>query len=90
MHHNALIHDVGAVRNRQRALHVLFNQQQRGAVLFHGGEQVEHFIDQHRHDALRRLIKQNHFRLRHHRARNGKHLLFAARERRCFLRQPFF
>jgi hypothetical protein len=51
-------------------------------------EQLEHLVDQHRHDAFRRLVQQDHARPRHHRARDGQHLLLAAGQRRGLLRQP--
>src|SRR5712692_10210695 len=89
VHDHTLVEDVRAVGDRQRKLDVLLDQQYRRAAPLHGAEQREHFLNQERHDAFGRLVKQDHAGRRHHRARDGEHLLLAAGQRSGFLVEPF-
>ena len=86
----ALLQNVGAIGYFQRPLDVLLNQQNRRALLLHARKQLKHFIDQERHDALRRLVHQDHAGLGHHRPCDGQHLLLAPRQRCAVLLQTLF
>ena len=65
----------------QRPFDVLLDQQQRRALVAQAAEQLAHLLDQHRHDALRRLVEQDHLRLGDHGAGDRQHLLLAAGHR---------
>src|SRR5437868_8767872 len=50
--HRALVQHVSAVRDVERQIDVLLDQEHRGPLGLHRTEQREHFVDQHRHDAF--------------------------------------
>ena len=79
---------VGAVRDLQRAGHVLLDQDQCGALpvdLPQGLADPRHEL---RREAERRLVEQQQLRLAHERPPDGQHLLLAPRQQRAALGAP--
>ena len=62
LHDAPLLQHVGAVGDVERLQHVLLDQQHRGAVLAHAGDDLEHVVDDGRRQAERRLVEQHEAR----------------------------
>ena len=85
-----LINDHSAIRKFQSPAHVLLDEEQRCAFVSKLAEQGSHLLDQERHDAFGGFVQEDHPRLGNHRTRDGKHLLFAARQGRALLAEALF
>src|SRR6266508_3967859 len=79
--HATLFHEIEMVRDLQRQMGVLLDQENRHALAVQFGDDTEDFLDDDRSQAERRLIHQQDPRTRHQRARHGQHLLLAAGQR---------
>ena len=74
---------------RPGKIQILFREQDRdtrGLELLHRGG---HLLDDHRRQALGRLVEQDRARIPHQRARHGQHLAFASRQRAGPFVAPF-
>src|SRR6516165_4850040 len=81
-HDPADLHDVSAVGELERRAGVLLHQQHRDAGgLVDLADGLEDGLHEERGEAERRLVEEQHARLRHERAADGEHLLLAAGER---------
>ena len=78
--HLADLEHVGPVGALQGLGGVLLDEQDRGALAVDLGDDVEDLGDQHRRQAHRRLVEEEHLGLGHQRPADGEHLLLAARE----------
>src|SRR5437764_7412807 len=78
---DALLDDVDPLAGLQSQRHILLHQQDGHTFAAKDVDDPQDFGHHAGHQALRRLIQQNDFRLEHHRACDGKHLLLTARER---------
>src|SRR5919108_1250716 len=76
----SLLQHVDAVGERQRELGVLLGEQDGETVRLEPRDLVAQVIDHDRRQPLRRLVEQQELRVAHQRARDGEHLLLAARE----------
>ena len=73
---------VAVVRDFEREVGVLFDEQDGDAVLAVDLDDLfENRFHEQRRDAERRLVEHEEFRLAHQRAADGEHLLFAAGQR---------
>src|SRR5712692_3756480 len=79
--HPTLFHEIEMVRDLQRQMGVLLDQENRHALAVQFGDDTEDFLDDDRSQAERRLIHQQNPRTRHQRARHRQHLLLAAGQR---------
>ena len=59
-------------------MEILLGEQQRKSPGFELDDRVRHLLDDHRGDALGRLVEQHEQRIAHQGARHGEHLLLAA------------
>ena len=82
------LEDVGAVRDVQRVVDVLLDQQDRPALGLELGDGLEDPLDHQRRQAERRLVEQEQARPAHERPPDRQHLLLAARQRAAGLAQP--
>ena len=78
----ALDHDGDPVGDFLGEFHVLFDQQDRDAVVAQAPDHPGQLANDERRQALARLIEQQHFRIADESAGDRQHLLFAARELR--------
>src|ERR1700752_5471067 len=72
--------DVDAVGNRERAIEILFDQQDRKPVLLELGDDALEMLDHDGSKAFRRFIHQDEFGIDHQCASDSEHLSFTARE----------
>ena len=70
-----------AVRERNRALCTLLDEQDRETTLADVGECLEDQVDHTRSEAERRLVEEQHLRIRNQRPRDRELLLLTARQR---------
>ena len=77
----AVFHDVAIVGDFERGGSKLLDEQHRDFFLLQPPDDREHLFDEARRKPHRRLVQQQHLRLKHQRARHRQHLLFAARQR---------
>src|SRR6266852_9582009 len=75
------VEDDRLIRNVERQLDILFDENDGLPFLFQSSDGAADFGDDQRRKAFRRLIEQKHPRIAHQRAPDRKHLLFAAGER---------
>src|SRR5437773_8930917 len=75
------------MRDRERHVRVLLDEQHRHALLVDVLDRLEDELDEHRGEPHRRLVEQQHDRSRHERASDREHLLLAARQRAGALRE---
>ena len=87
-HDLAVIDDVGAVGEFERALDVLLDEDERKAGTLQRGEKLLHLVDQQRHDTLGELLEQHKLRVCDEDAGNRQHLLIAARHRSAVVAEP--
>ena len=78
--------DALACGKRQR--HVLLDQKDGDAFVVQHLDDLADLRHHARHQAFGRLVEQDDFRLQHHGARDGEHLLLAARQRAAGLVAP--
>src|SRR5580765_2980382 len=81
----ALVHDVEAVRQCQGNLEGLLDEQDRRAGLVDPAQDLGEMLDEHRGEALRRLVDEHELRAGDEPARDGEHLLLSAREETALL-----
>ncbi len=74
----ALLEHIDAVGDQFGEMDVLLRQQHRQAFLLQVDDGRGHLLDDHRRDALGRLVEQHQQRVAHQRARHRQHLLLAA------------
>src|SRR6478672_11740050 len=84
----ALLHDVDALAGFEGQRHVLLDQKDGDALAMQRIDDLVDLRDHARHQAFGRLVEQDDLRLQHHRACDGKHLLFAAGQRAAGLVAP--
>src|SRR5215213_4386423 len=84
----ALLHDVDALARFERQRHVLLDQQNGDALAMQRIDDLVNLRDHARHQPFGRLVEQDELRLQHHGARDGQHLLLAARQRAAGLVAP--
>src|SRR5260370_12001448 len=77
---DALLDDVGPVAQPRRELEILLGVQDRQALPPQRRDLIPEGAHDHRGQALRRLVEQQHPRVAHQGAGDGEHLLLAARE----------
>jgi len=88
-HDPAQFHDVAMLRGRERDRCVLLDHQDGGAKFSVDlGEDGKNLAREKGREPKRGLIKQQQRGPRHESATDGKHLLFAAREKPCVLLRP--
>src|SRR5712664_456485 len=75
------VEDDRLVRNVERQLNILFDENDGLPFLLQSSDGATDFGDDQARMAFRRLIEQKHPRIAHQRAPDRKHLLFAAGER---------
>src|SRR5713226_8337355 len=78
---DALLHDVDAVTDLERQRHVLLHEEDGHALAVEHADDLVDLSHHAGHEPFRRLVEEDHLRLEHHGARDGEHLLFAARQR---------
>src|SRR6266576_1278305 len=78
--HDPRLEHVAAVRDLERFMRVLLDQQDRGALRVDLADDREDRLDEDRRQTERGLVQQQHLRSRHQRAAHRKHLLLAAGE----------
>ena len=78
MHDGAEVHHVGAIRDLQRAVHVLLHQQHRDAFALEPRDRLHHVLHDLGRQALAGLVEQHQARRAEQRARDGHHLHLAA------------
>src|SRR6266478_1389531 len=76
----ALLDDVGPVGQPRRELEILLGEQDRQALPLERGDLIPERAHDHRGQALRRLVEEEHPRVAHQGAGHREHLLLAARE----------
>src|SRR6266542_714659 len=77
----AVLHDVAVVRDPEREVRVLLDEQEARLLLaVHALDDVEDFAHEQRREAERRLVEEDELRARHERAADREHLLLAAGE----------
>jgi hypothetical protein len=81
----ALLDQVEMMRDPQRHVRVLLDEEDRRAVAVQLADDAEDLLDYERRETERRLVHQQQLRAAHQRARHRKHLLLAARERAALL-----
>ena len=79
-HHPAAVQDDDVVGDVEGELGVLLDQQDRQPLLLQAPDRGHHLGDDLRRQALRRLVEQQHPRVRHQRPADRQHLLLAARQ----------
>src|SRR5438105_2183732 len=89
MANGALLHDVDALARFERQRHVLLDQEDGDALAMQRIDDLVNLRDHARHQAFGRLVEQDDLGLQHHGARDGEHLLLAARQRAAGLVAPF-
>src|SRR4051794_17810651 len=77
----AVLQHVGAVRDLERLAHVLLDEQHRQAIVAQAPDQREHFLDEERRQAERRLVEDQQAGFGHQAAADREHLLLAAAHR---------
>src|SRR3954452_12095908 len=87
-HELAELHDVGLIRDLERGLRVLLDQQHGDAGGTQLGDDAENVGDDDRGEAEARLVQHQELGLAHQRAAHRKHLLLAAGERAGELLAP--
>src|SRR5665647_231623 len=88
--HPADLQHIAVMRRLQRHLGILFDQQDRGALLLiDAPDDGEDLLHQDRRQAERGLVQQQQGRAVHQRAADHEHLLLAARELPGRLVEPF-
>src|SRR3954447_5190256 len=80
-HHLAGLQHVTAIRDAEREVRVLLDEQDRRALLVDLGDRLVDPLHQDRRDAHRRLVEEQQLGVGHQRAPDGEHLLLAARHR---------
>ena len=78
--HRALLHDVAAARGVEGQGDVLLHEQDGHPILVKPVDDVADLAHHPGHEALRRLVEEDDPRVQHHGARDGQHLLLAARQ----------
>src|SRR5437879_4751832 len=76
----ALIHDEDALPDPRGEPKVLLDEEERESGRAHLREYFADLLHELRCETLRRLVEEKHRRISHERARDGEHLLLAARE----------
>src|SRR5687768_13319956 len=90
INHAPLAHEVDVIDELQRERGVLLDQQDRQAFLLQLRHCLPRGLDDDRREPLRRLVHDKAVGVGHEAARDGEHLLLAARERLRALRAPLF
>ena len=80
-HHAAAVEDDDVVGHLEHQLGVLLDQHDRESLLLEPPDRRHHLGHELRRQALRRLVHQEHARVRHQGPADGEHLLLAAGER---------
>src|SRR3954468_12354248 len=75
------LHHVGTARRLEREQRVLLDEKNRYALRRYVAHDLEYLRYHQRGEAHRRLVEEQQLGLAHERARDGQHLLLAARER---------
>src|SRR5712671_958004 len=83
--HATLFHEIEMVRDLERQMGVLLDQENRHTLAVQFFDDAEDFLDDDRSQAERRLIHQQKPRTRHQRARHRQHLLLSAGQSSCKL-----
>ena len=83
------IEDDCLIRNLERQLAVLLDQNDRLSLLLQPLDGAAELGDDQGGQTLRRFVEQQHPGVAHQRATDREHLLLAARERACELRMAF-
>src|SRR5260370_4633829 len=78
-----MLHDVMPVGHGGREPEILLDEEDREALRLQATDGGADLLDDHRRQALRRLVQQQQARARAEDARDGKQLLLAAREPRA-------
>ena len=73
------LEQIGAVDDVEHLLHVLLDDQHGQPLGADLADEIEHLLHHERREPGRRLVHQQHLRLRHQRAADRAHLLLAAR-----------
>src|SRR4051812_5567883 len=81
VHDGAFLHQQYARAQAQRRLDVLLDEQDRHAAVVDAADLAPDLRHEERHDALGGLVEDDELRPHHQAARDGEHLLLAARER---------
>ena len=89
VHHAPVIHHVMPVSHSGRKPEILFDQQDREAPLLQLRDRASDLLDDHRRQALGRLVQQQQSRAGAQDTADREHLLFPARELRALAGQPF-
>src|SRR5260370_7469520 len=76
--HATLFHEIEMVRDLERQMGILLDQENRHTLAVQFFDDAEDFLDDDRSQAERRLIHQQKPRPRHHRARHRRHFLPSA------------
>ncbi len=76
-----VLQHVSIIRHVQRGGRELLHQQHRDSFVLQPRDDPEHFFHQDGRQAHRRFVQQHQFRIQHHGAGHGQHLLFAAGQR---------
>src|SRR5262245_51990976 len=85
----AVVDHVHPVGELQRHLRVLLDEEHADALALELPDRAHHHFHDERREALRRLVEQEQIGAGHEGARDGEHLLLAAREQPALATQPF-